>query len=309
METRPTPSEPTLPDGLTARSLGKTLTVGRELGALRAADPADGIEALRSRLAEDGYLLLRGFHPRSEVLEARRDVLDQIRADGHLGAGGTDSEPRPAASFPGYAYFPQATIMGWQRYRALVESPRLLGFFGDLLGGTATTFDHKWLRVMPPGFQGANPHCDIVYMGGGTPRLFTVWTPLGDIPMELGPLMICPGAHRNRRLIETYGRGNAHDGAAAHFSHDPLAAMAAIGSPWLTTSFRAGDILLFGMYTLHASLENRTGFLRLSTDTRYQLAGDPIDQRHMGEDLEKKLHPNMTDDWLELHGDLLRERV
>ena len=40
-----------------------------------------------------------------------------------------------------------------------------------------------------------------------------------------------------------------------------------------------GDVLIFTMRTVHASIDNRTQTLRLSTDTRYQPADAPIDER------------------------------
>lgn len=37
------------------------------------------------------------------------------------------------------------------------------------------------------------------------------------------------------------------------------------------------------MFTLHASLDNRTNRVRLSTDSRYQLANEAVDERWVGE--------------------------
>ena len=36
-------------------------------------------------------------------------------------------------------------------FLGVVNSPKLMDFFSRLLGGPSTTFDHKWLRVVPPG--------------------------------------------------------------------------------------------------------------------------------------------------------------
>ena len=52
---------------------------------------------------------------------------------------------------------------------------------------------------------------------------------------------------------------------------------------WASSSFQAGDVMIFGMYLMHASLENSSGRYRLSSDTRYQLASEAVDERHMGE--------------------------
>lgn len=37
------------------------------------------------------------------------------------------------------------------------------------------------------------------------------------------------------------------------------------------------------MFTLHANLDNRTNRVRLSTDSRYQLANEAVDERWVGE--------------------------
>jgi hypothetical protein len=56
-----------------------------------------------------------------------------------------------------------------------------------------------------------------------------------------------------------------------------------MGGRWLTGEFRAGDLLTFSMYTVHASLDNQSKSIRLSSDTRYQLASEPVDERWIGE--------------------------
>jgi ectoine hydroxylase-related dioxygenase (phytanoyl-CoA dioxygenase family) len=67
------------------------------------------------------------------------------------------------------------------------------------------------------------------------------------------------------------------------FSHDAVSLSKIFGLRWLTADFRAGDVLLFGMYLMHASCDNHTRSLRLSCDSRYQLASEPVDERWVGE--------------------------
>ena len=48
--------------------------------------------------------------------------------------------------------------------------------------------------------------------------------------------------------------------------------------------YKAGDLLTFNMLTVHAALDNRVpDSLRLSSDSRYQKASEPIDERWVGE--------------------------
>jgi hypothetical protein len=53
------------------------------------------------------------------------------------------------------------------------------------------------------------------------------------------------------------------------------------GGRWLVGNYEAGDMLIHGPYTIHASAENRDKLsrMRLSTDIRYQRVRDEIDRR------------------------------
>ena len=48
-----------------------------------------------------------------------------------------------------------------------------------------------------------------------------------------------------------------------------------------------GDLLVFCMDLLHASTDNQTDRVRLSSDSRYQLASEPQDGRWIGENPPK----------------------
>lgn len=67
------------------------------------------------------------------------------------------------------------------------------------------------------------------------------------------------------------------------FTDDPLEITEKFGGRWQTTDFKMGDVLLFGLYTMHASTTNTTNRYRISCDVRYQPAADPIDERWSGE--------------------------
>jgi ectoine hydroxylase-related dioxygenase (phytanoyl-CoA dioxygenase family) len=136
-------------------------------------------------------------------------------------------------------------------------------------------------------------------MGRGTTNLLTAWVPYGDVPRPMGGLAILEGSHRHREIREEYGRqdvdtfcenlgeeprdGEPGAGVDPILDQDATALRRRLGGRWLTTDFAAGDLLLFGMFTAHASLDNRTNRWRLSSDSRYQLAAEPIDERWVGE--------------------------
>lgn len=274
---------------------------GRELdtspeafGALRCStDVVGDAEALRGRMRDDGYLFLPGYLERTEVLDARRVLTDRLAGAGCLDKNYPvfDSVARPDHG----AYFMPELAHDNPKLMALLYEGRMMAFYTRLLGGPVRHFDYTWMRAVGPG-GGTAPHCDIVYMGRGTTNLYTAWTPLGDVGFDVGGLMLLENSHKNDRLRENYGRkdvdayctnhndmrstGNSGFGA---LTFNPVRLRERLGGRWLSAEFHAGDLLTFSMYTVHASLDNHSNQIRLSSDTRYQLASDPVDERWVGE--------------------------
>jgi hypothetical protein len=258
---------------------------GPYLGWLRESSGALGhVTQLRSRLEEDGYLLIRGLHKPEKVMAARSTILENLDSNEQIDRSRPLMDAFVAEGGRGAFLGGSKAITRSTPFLDLVESPEIMGFFARLLESDVLTYDYKWLRVVGPGgFTGG--HYDIVYMGRGTPAVYTCWTPLGDVPLDHGPLAILVGSHRFERLRETYGRMDVdRDHIAGWFSNDPVEMVDKFGGQWRTTEFRAGDALVFGMFTMHASLTNVSKQYRLSCDTRYQRADEPVDERWIGED-------------------------
>jgi hypothetical protein len=260
---------------------------GKYLGEMREANPLLGDPAaLRARLAEDGYLLVRGLHDREQVLEARREIFAEFAKQEAFdpNAPRDDGVINPAGKKSGFVG--GADVTKGPAFRRLVEGERVMSFFARLFGEPSLTFDYKWMRFVGHGeFTGA--HYDNVYMSRGSTRLHTVWTPLGDTPIEQGPLAVLVGSHNLEsyaRVRGTYGQMDVdRDRVGGWFENDPSALVDRHGGRWATAEFRAGDALVFGMYTMHASLTNVSDRYRLTSDTRYQPAADPADERWVGE--------------------------
>ncbi|MFP3670602.1 phytanoyl-CoA dioxygenase family protein, partial [Priestia sp. SIMBA_032] len=86
----------------------------------------------------------------------------------------------------------------------------------------------------------------------------TAWVPLGAVPAEDGPLFLVEGSHRFDDLTGPL-RGldvDAEGAPPGSLDLDPVALAAERGARLLTADFRAGDVVLFGMFMLHASFDN-----------------------------------------------------
>lgn len=256
-------------------------------------------EALRARMAAEGYLYLPAFLDRAEVLAARREVVQRLADAGYLKPG---TDPMEAIQHPDAKNrnFQPELARNNTPLHTLLYTGRIIALYEQFLGGPVRHFDFTWLRSVGPGL-GTPSHVDSVYMNRGTPRLFTAWVPLGDVTLDLGGLMVLEGTNNNQRLKETYGAQdvdafctNKPDatkwgksfGTGGHLHGKPdqiRRSLAGENGRWLTAGFRAGDLLTFTIHTVHASLDNRTpDRIRFSSDSRYQLASEPADERWIG---------------------------
>lgn len=272
-------------------------------GSLRdSTDIFGDAQAVQARMKEDGYLYFKGVLNREDIFEARRELLEKMDRDGFLHP---DYPLMDGVSHPEKKIaFAAEYAMSSSAVKNVVFGQTILSFYERLLGGEVRPFDFRWLRAVSGGLPGINPHCDIVYMGRGTFNLFTAWIPYGDIPMEQGTLMVLEDSHKKNHLFKRYLERDV-DTYCTNFpdaekvatgeqlwAHHTFAGVLAkrsdylrnkLGGRWLSADFQAGDFITFGMGMVHASLDNQTDRIRLSSDTRYQLASEPIDERWIGE--------------------------
>lgn len=253
---------------------------GPHLTELRDSnDILHDFDALNKRIKEDGYLLLRGFHDRQQVLKARHAVLEKMDRMGKLNRD-TMLEDGVMADGTKTLFF-GGTNEDLPELLDVLNGDHIMSFFDQLFNEKSLTYQYKWLRAVGKGdYTGA--HYDIVYMGRGTHNLYTVWSPIGDIDYAMGGLALCLDSHKFDDLKKTYGTKDSDNDGVGHYTDDPLVITNKYGGKWATTEFRAGDIIIFGMFLMHCSLENTTNQYRLSVDTRYQSSLETVDERWSG---------------------------
>jgi acyl-CoA hydrolase len=122
--------------------------------------------ALRERMDEDGYLLLRGVLDRQMVQAARLEVLARLAARGTVDDRG---HPLEAGiynqSSEKLSFLPDVTV-GNTAMHEVLRSGQMIRVFERLLEGEIRCFDYTWFRVKTPGTETATtPHCDSIYMG------------------------------------------------------------------------------------------------------------------------------------------------
>lgn len=273
-------------------------TTEYRLGSLNVSSPDSQPDTIRSAMADDGYVYLPGFFERAQVLDVRHELVTRLSALDFLAPGTNpiDAVAREGCGQPSVFDLYHQLAVGNAPLHALLYGGRMLQFWQDFLGGDVLHFDFTWLRVTPPG-GGTAAHTDIVFMGRGTKQLYTAWVPYGDVPLELGGLAVLEHGHRHETIRNDYATHDVDaycentgehpttgpDPDRSLLDADPAHLRQELGGRWLTTNYAAGDLLLFSMLTPHVGIDNQsTNRLRLSSDSRYQLANEDVDERWMG---------------------------
>ena len=244
--------------------------VGIQVAPFRSvADAREAPAILRARAERHGYLFCPGLLSPRAVHELRDAVLALARDLGWL----DPAVPwRSGRAIPGIALGAYddprwieflRVMLGHPSFTSLRADPGLLAMLGTILGGSAESDAGDFLRVVSADRPEHTTvaHQDHFYLPGISPR-WTVWVPLGDCPLSLGPLALWPGSHA--------------EGLQPH--QGPSSSQRAVdvpsGTVWAAQDLAAGDILVFHWLTVHRALPNQSsGNLRLSATYRYRAVG------------------------------------
>lgn len=254
------------------------------------ANSADA-EALRRSFTENGYVLLRGVLDRDQVHAARKEVFSRLVEMGEIlppaeAAIATGTSRRRELA-PDLGAFWKSVSEGSALHR-VTHGARLHELTALLFKGPARPHNYLFLRPAPVG-NATDLHYDYPFFAGGATQIVTCWLPLGEIPVCDGPLVVVENSHRFEDLIgpmrsaRLTGDPNAFAAAQAaayqSAATDTLEFVRSRKTRLLTTHFQPGDLVIFGGFTMHGSLDNHSplGRVRLSVDVRYQPAADRAD--------------------------------
>ena len=238
---------------------------------------------LINKLKENGYLLIKGLHDKQEISSIRKKIISILTKDDIFDSGKNEITGNLKEGI-----IKTSTVRGNEKIKIpeldiLYSRNKFTSFFEKILGGEIISPEFKWLRTVGKG-SSSKTHCDSVYMGRGTKKMLTCWTPIGDVSPQMGGLAICLNSHKKNEILKTYAKSDVDiDLIEGHFTDNPLEMVDKFGCKWATTHFEAGDVLIFSIFLMHASLTNTTNSLRISCDTRYQRKDDKRDNRWFGE--------------------------
>ncbi len=259
------------------------------VGAFRdSTDVMADAVTLRARMREDGYVFLRGVVGPSSIAMARREVFGRLADVGEI------AEPPVEGIFTGQSKRPDDPSERGRFWQAVSEGPALrrvthgpeMHYVLDtLFGEPSRGYDFIFLRPGVPG-RFTFLHYDLPFFSRGTKNVVTAWTAIGDVPTTEGPLFVLENSHRFDDLIKPIRDidYSSKESPQVQMMDDAVEFARSRGSRLLTANFEPGDVMLFGMTTMHGSFDNCSPInrTRLSVDVRWQPDSEPIDERYFG---------------------------
>ncbi|MDW8028318.1 MAG: phytanoyl-CoA dioxygenase family protein, partial [Armatimonadota bacterium] len=224
-------------------------------------------DAIKERMERDGYLFISQLVPEDDVREVS-DAIQQIcRKEGWMDEKGYPTrEPVLEGQTEWFIVYDKVQCL--EAFHALAHHPNILQVIESIVREPVFVHPRNIARIVFPGtdYYATPPHQDYVHIQGAF-ETYTVWIPLTDCPLEVGPLAMLPGSHKLGLLPVHLAAGAGGLGVEVGNSEQD----------WRSQDMRAGDALIFHSLTVHRALPNKSNSsFRISVDYRYQGVSQPI---------------------------------
>lgn len=237
---------------------------------------------------DNGYLKAENvFDPEedlSPVISAYEEEVDRrartLHAEGRLSAlyEGEDFTHRLAkiaAEVPEAAQLLDIYLVRHPAMFGFLCNRRLHDVVGSLVGPEMMCHPCQHLRAVPPTALASisrttdwHQDAGVLWPEADNHLVVTTWIPLVDVPIERGCLQVLPGSHKYG-LVE-HGTGTGNRIAPERFPPGER----------LPLPIKAGDMILFHNYVLHAAVPNTSDAIRWSMDLRWQDPAKPTGRPH-----------------------------
>lgn len=243
---------------------------------------------LQLKLDRDGYLFFPGLIDTREIQAARNAIFKQLKDVDELEdpyeEGIFSHRSRRDELYKDRGEFWE-TVSNGELLRKVSNGSTLQKIASEIFGSPAVGFDYLFLRAVPRG-RFTHLHCDSGFFTRFTKKVLTCWIAFTEITLDKGPLFVIEGSHRFMDIRNNFDNFDVvfNKDQKASIDEDPVSFANKRNAKLLTTNFKPGDVLIFGMHTLHGAFENHAtdDRIRLTCDIRYQPISEPRDPRYFG---------------------------
>ena len=243
---------------------------------------------LQKALEKDGYIYIKNVINEEEISKAREDIFQKLGEVNELkypfSDGIASGKSNRDVLFSSRGKFWEQ-VSNISSLRNITNGKTLNKIFDKIFGMPSVGFDFIFLRAVGGG-KFTHMHCDAGFFTRKTQKVLTCWLVFTDVPLDKGPLFVIEGSHKYDDIYKKYYGFDVdkNKNLKASIESHPVDFAKERKSKILTAHFNPGDILIFGMYTVHGTFENHSkdNKIRLTCDIRFQPQKEPKDPRYFG---------------------------
>ncbi len=258
------------------------------LGELIETPVESSSTVLRQNLDKDGYLFLRNVVNQIDVEKAKIEIfkklheINEIKNPFKEGIASGESKRDQIYKDRGQFWKLMSEL---DVLRRITHGNELKYIFDKIFGLPSVGFDYIFLRPVSNG-KSTNMHCDAGFFTRKTKKVLTCWLVFTEISIDRGPLFIIENSHNFEDIKKEFLDFDVaiHNDKKAMIDINPIEFAKDRNSKILTSYFKPGDALIFGMHTLHGTFQNhaKDNKIRLTCDIRFQPESEPKDSRYFG---------------------------
>ena len=211
---------------------------------------ARDVEGIRKDLEACGCAFVKKVIDAKVISQARGVVMRHLLDSNLVTTEAGDCPSGQGILLTGFRDVTHHRDMLYTSLSRLVEGPELRALMTKIIGGPVETYDTKWVRVMAPGnsteTHSVSDRQDYYrFQSMRREKMVICWVPLGECQMRQGPLVVCSASHS-----VDYSSG------VIEFTEIPQQFTELVdNSVWLSYNFEPGDLCVFDVKSLHASLK------------------------------------------------------
>lgn len=259
-----------------------------QLGELTETSVESSNTVLRKNFDRDGYLLLRNVIKKNKIKKARNEIFKKLHEINEIkspfiegiasGKSNRDKVYKNRGQF--WKFISELDVL-----RDITHGKELKNIFDKIFGLPSVGFDFIFLRPVSKG-KSTNMHCDTGFFTRKTKKVLTCWLVFTELSIDRGPLFVIENSHNFEDVKKEFLDFDVaiHKDKKAMIDINPIDFAKDRNSKILTSDFRPGDALIFGMHTLHGTFQNhaKDNKIRLTCDIRFQPESEPKDPRYFG---------------------------
>jgi hypothetical protein len=243
----------------------------------------ENISTLKDMLIDDGFIYLKNFFKKEEILDLREYYFELFPENTILKNGTSNREGISSGKKFNVVYgsedHPAYKFVRSEKLKKFIKSKKLSILISQLAECKTKRLKRIVIRHLYKGSRSsAKAHRDSQWSTG---NVLSSWIVLGDCPVDSGGIVYLEKS--NKLKLEKIKPHFPKYSGTKWITDDLKDLSDKLKKRWCYTNFQAGDLIIHDPDVIHASLDSNNDYMRLSIEVRFIPAIDTPDSKWTGD--------------------------